>query len=149
MRNVLLLLSLICAAVHPVAAQQGRPTRVPVTVALTDGSALRDAPFRILRRADTSPRDIILLPAGADAAALSRAVAQLQMIRRVQGDTASASGAMMVRRSGNGGGSRMLPWAPRVLRDLHRMDARPLAGVGTVKSIQIWLPPTRKGRPGA
>ncbi len=122
--------------------------RVPVTIALADSAALGDTPFRVLRRADTSPRDVILLAPVADAAALSEAVGQLQTMRRVQGDVAAVTGAMRVRRPGNGRGPRMLPWAPRVLQDLRRADARPLAGVGTVRNVQVWLPPTRRGRSG-
>ncbi len=148
MRTLLLLLAVAAAAMHPGAAQERRPVRVPVTVALADGSTPGEAPFRILRRADTSPHDVILLAPAADAAALSDAVAQLQTVRRVQGDTAAVSGTMRVRRRENGHGPRMLPWAPRVLHDLRRADAQPLAGVGTVRSVQVWLPPTSRGRSG-
>lgn len=149
MRNLLLLLFLMSAVVFPVDAQEGRPNRVPVTIALAEGSALGGVPFRILRRADAAPHDVILLAPGADAASLSEALGQLQTMRRVQGDTATGSGMMRLRSQGNGGGPRMYPWAPRVLQDLHRADARPLAGVGTVRSVQVWLPPTRRSRAGA
>ncbi|MEW5929860.1 MAG: hypothetical protein AB1941_20600 [Gemmatimonadota bacterium] len=148
MRTLLLLVAVATAAAHPVAAQDGRPARVPVTVALAEGSTLGDAPFRVLRRADTSPHDVILLAPDADAAALSEAVGQLLTIRRVQGNVPAVTGAMRVRRPGSGRGPRMLPWAPRVLQDLRRADTRPLAGVGTVRSVQVWLPPTSRGRSG-
>jgi hypothetical protein len=113
---------------------------------MVERSAVGDAGFRILRRADTPPHDIILLAPGADASALSEALAQLQTMRQVQGDTAAATGAMRVSRPGKGRGPRMLPWAPRVLQDLRRAAARPVAGVGTVPSVQVWLPPTRRAR---
>jgi hypothetical protein len=117
-----------------------------VTIALADDAALAGAPFRILRRVDASPHDVILLRHGADAAMLSEAVSELQTLRRQQGDTAQASGLMRVRRGENGRGRRMLPWAPRVLQDLRRAGAEPVPGVGTVPSVQVWLPATHKPR---
>jgi len=123
-----------------------RPTRVPVMLALVD-TLTGDAPFRILRRADVTPHDVILFRAGADWATLSAAVQDLLSIRRVQGDTTrSGAGAMRVRQPGRTAARevRMLPWARRVMEDLRRADSRVIAGVGTVPSVQIWLPPQRR-----
>jgi hypothetical protein len=118
-------------------------------LALAD-SLTSDAPFRILRRADVTPHDVILFRADADSATLSAAVHDLLAIRRVQGDTTrSGTGAMRVRQPGRAAPRtvRMLPWARRVMDDLRRADRQVIAGVGTVPSVQIWLPPQRRSNP--
>lgn len=153
MRSVkALLVILLLGAVPPlggatVQAQQGNgargPTRVPVTLALTD-TLPAAAPFRILRRADLDPRDVIVLRRGADSLALSAAVEQLLLMRQLQGDTATTSGMVRVRaRDSAGRAPRTLPWARRVVDDLHRAPPRPVAGVGTLPALVIWLPPQR------
>lgn len=124
----------------------GRPTRVPVTLTLVD-TLPATTPFRILRRADLDPRDVIVLRRGADSAALSAAVEQLRLMRQVQGDTAATTGMVRVRsRDGAGRAPRMLPWARRVMDDLHHAAPRTVAGVGTVPAVVIWLPPQRGRR---
>lgn len=129
-------------------AQQGGaavpPTRVPVTVVVADDLP-GGAPFQVLRRADKDPRDVILLSRTADAAAFSEAVEQLILLRQAQGDTASVSGVMRVRRSDSPREMRprVLPWADRVLGDLHRAPPRLVDGVGTLPAVEIWLPPQR------
>jgi len=128
------------------ANETNRPTRVPVTLALVD-TLSPPAPFRILRRADRDPRDVIVLRRGADSIALSAAVEQLLLLRQVQGDTAAASGMMRVRpRESAGRAPRMLPWARRVVDDLHAAEPRTVAGVGTLPVVVIWLPPQRGRR---
>lgn len=126
-----------------------RRPRVPVTLALVDTLA-GEAPFRILRRANVAPYDVILLRAGADSAVLSAAVQDLLSIRQLQGDTASTgAGALRVRRPNRAPGQRvrMLPWARRVIDDLRSADRQTVAGVGSVPAVQIWLPPQRGRRP--
>lgn len=128
------------------AGNSGRPTRVPVVLALVD-TLTGDAPFRILRRAEVTPHDVILFRVGADSATLSAAVHDLLSIRRVQGDTTrSGAGAVRVRQPVRTAARevRMLPWARRVMEDLRRADRRVIAGVGAVPSVQIWLPPQRR-----
>ena len=125
-----------------------RPTRVPVVLALVD-TLMGDAPYRILRRAEVTPHDVILFRVGADSASLSAAVQDLLSIRRVQGDTTrSGTGAVRVRQPGRTAARevRVLPWARRVMEDLHRANRQAIAGVGTVPSVQIWLPPQRGRR---
>lgn len=143
-----LLVALVCA-VGPstLLAQEGnatrRPTRVPVTVALVD-TLPATVPFRILRRLDLDPRDVIVLSRSADSVSLSAAVEQLRLIRQVQGDTATSSGMVRIRpRGGMGRGSQVLPWARRVVTDLHAAAPQPVAGVGTVPMVVIWLPAQR------
>jgi hypothetical protein len=131
-------------------AQQGessaRPTRIPVTLTLVDTLSAA-VPFRILRRADLDPRDVIVLRRGADSSTLSAAVEKLRIMRQVQGDTAAASGLVRVRpREGESRAPRMLPWARRVVDDLHAAAPRSVAGVGTVPAVVIWLPPQRGRR---
>ena len=130
---------------HPSAPE--RPTRVPVTLALVD-SLPGGAPFRILRRADVSPEDVILFRKGGDSTTLSEAVDQLILMRRMQGDTAQGSGAVRVRRPHTPQHTaRVLPWAHRVMDDLHRAERREIAGVGRAQTVQIWLPPQRARKP--
>lgn len=120
-----------------------RPTRVPVTLAMVDSTLLREGHYRILRRADQSPHDVILLRHDADVAVLSGAVESLLLIRAQSGDTAKVSGTTRIRRSVGGPErqSRTLPWAGRVLTDLRRAQPRALAGVGIASTVEVWLPP--------
>lgn len=134
-------------------AQQGqppaRPTRVPVSLALVDSARTGDAPYRILRRADVAPHDVILLRSGSDAAVLSEAVGNLLLIRAQTGDTARVNGVMRVQRARGAPGRapRVLPWAGRVLNDLQLAPAREVPGVGSVPAVEIWLPPQRGRKP--
>lgn len=120
-----------------------RPTRVPVTLAMVDGTLTGGESYRILRRADQSPHDLLLLRSDADVAVLSGAIENLLLIRAQTGDTARVSGTTRIRRSVGGPErpSRVLPWAGRVLNDLRRAQPRPVAGVGTVPTVEVWLPP--------
>lgn len=134
-------------------AQQGpgptRPTRVPVTLAVVDSARTGDAPYRLLRRVDVSPHDVILLRAGADAAVLSEAIDNLLLIRAQTGDTTKVSGAVRVRHGADGSNRqrRVLPWAGRVLNDLRQARPGEVEGVGIVPTVEIWLPPQRGRRP--
>jgi len=119
----------------------GAPTRLPVTVALVERLPVPDAPFVVLRRTDVAPRDVILLPASADARLLSEAVQMLLVARQVGGDSARSNATLRVRpQSGRTSPRRVFPWAQRVLSDLQRADSRPLDGVGFVPAVEIWLP---------
>jgi hypothetical protein len=113
-----------------------------------DSARTGDAPYRILRRADVAPNDVILLRSGSDAAVLSEAVGNLLLIRAQTGDTAQVSGAVRVKRAQGASGRvpRSFPWAGRVLNDLRQAQARDVPGVGSVPSIEIWLPPQRGRR---
>lgn len=138
---------------HPLQAQRvghpsapGRPTRVPVTLALVD-SLSDGAPFRILRRAGASPADVIVFRMGADSTALSEAMNHLLVMRRVQGDTARSGGAVRVRRPQSPQHRPpALPWAKRVMDDLHHAERTDVAGVGSARTVQVWLPPQRGRR---
>jgi hypothetical protein len=141
----------------PLAAQQRASSsarRVPVTVVMLDSLPGEDAsPFRILRRADTSPNDVILLSAGADSLALSEAIAELVQIRQLQGDSIrTGSGMMRTRRAGaRARSARILPWASRVINDLRTAELQDISGVGAGRAVQIWLPPqaVERHRPAA
>ena len=149
---ILLIATGILSPAGAVSAQQGqppaRPTRVPLTVALVDSARTGDAPYRILRRADATPHDVILLRSGSDAAVLSEAVNNLLLIRAQTGDTARVNGVMRVQRTrgASAHAPRVLPWAGRVLNDLQQAQAREVPGVGSVPTVEIWLPPQRGRR---
>lgn len=118
------------------------PTRVPVTIALVERLPQPGAPFVLLRRPNAAPRDVILLPAAAaDAKLLSEAVQMLLVARQMGGDTATKAATLRVRpQAGRASPRRVLPWAQRVLVDLHRAQPRAVEGVGTVAAVEIWLP---------
>jgi hypothetical protein len=145
---------LLCA--HPGEAQSSHGsrahTRIPVTIAIAE-SVPGGGPFMILRRANTAPRDMILVRRGVDAAVLSAAVRELLTVRQLQGDTARTSGAVRTRRRSEGEHGRSLqpfPWVQRILDDLRRAPPQEVAGVGRVQAVQIWLPrQQRRGPRGA
>jgi len=125
----------------------GAPRRVPVTVATVERLPVPGAPFVLVRRTNAAPRDVILLPAGADAKLLSEVVQALLVGRQAGGDTAAAPATLRVRpQRGRTSQRPVLPWAQRVLNDLRRAEARPVEGVGSVPAVEIWLPAqTRRG----
>lgn len=123
------------------------PTRVPVTVVLQD-TTIRPAGYRILRRTDTEPYDVIVLTGNADAVTLSDAISDLLLVRRVQGDTASGNSSVRLRRSRAVPGSARVPrypWAQRVVNDLRRAEEQDVRGIGSGRAVQIWLPPQHVG----
>ena len=117
------------------------PTRVPVTVALIDELPAAQAPFALLRRTAAEGGDVIVIPSDADANLLSEAVRALLTVRRHQGDHAAQGGMMRV--TGRTSRPPALPWASRVLGDVRRTSPAPVPGVGTARSVVIWLPPQR------
>jgi hypothetical protein len=136
---------------HAQAVQNGQEQgysdkrRIPVTVALVDALPAGSGPFAILRRVDAAVGDVILLPSDADAAALSDAVHTLVLVRREGGDT-SARNATIRMRPTTGSSDRRpveLPWAGRVLADVRTASPRTVPGVGTARTVRIWLPPQR------
>jgi hypothetical protein len=140
------MLALFTGAV-PAEGQQaggsGRPVpkRIPVTVALVDELPAAQAPFALLRRTQAQGGDVILLPSNAGADLLSEAVRALLTVRRHQGDHAAQGG--MLRVTSRTSRPPALPWAARVLGDARRAPPQPVAGVGTARSVVIWLPPQR------
>ena len=124
------------------AASNRRP-RVPVTVVLQDTSATSPG-FRILRRVDQHPLDVIVLSGPADGETLSEAVRNLLMVRQVVGDTATAVGHVWVRLSAARAPQRPYPWAARVVNDLRAAPPRAVAGIGTVRAVEIWFPPQHR-----
>jgi hypothetical protein len=126
-----------------------RPTRVPVTVVLTDTSASQPA-YSIVRRSEDAPYDLIVLTGPADAVTLSDAVSDLLLVRSVQGDTAAKSGTVRLRQNTLRGASATrtprFPWAERVVTDVRLAEARPIPGFGNARAVVIWLPP-QHGRP--
>lgn len=141
-RLALLALFAVPAEGQP-AGSSGRatPTRIPVTVALLDELPAAQAPFALLRRTEAEGGDVILLPTAADANLLSEAVRALLTVRRHQGDHAAQGG--MLRVTARASRPPALPWAARVLGDVRRTAPQPVAGVGTARSVVIWLPPQR------
>jgi hypothetical protein len=124
-------------------ASERRPMRVPVTIVLMDTTAQVPG-YRILRRADEAPYDVILLRGRADAVTLSDAVSDLLLVRMAQGDTATSTAPVRVRRARADAGAQRVPrfpWAERVVNDLWRAEPREVQGIGTVRAVEIWLPP--------
>jgi hypothetical protein len=143
-------LTIVPLSSRSLGAQQGSrtPTRVPVTVALVERTENYGGdPVVLLRRTDLSPRDVILLREDtATGKQLSEAVLDLLNIRGQMGDTASMTAAVRVRphTGAPGRARRELPWAQRVVNDVRKAELQTIPGVGTVRAVQIWLPPQRK-----
>lgn len=134
-------------ATSPNAGAGNRRPRVPVTVVLQDTVA--PAPgFRILRRVDQRPLDVIVLSGAADGETLSEAVRNLLMVRQVAGDTAPAAGQVRVRRAAARATQRPYPWAARVVNDLRTAPPQPVAGIGMVRAVEIWFPPQHRRAEG-
>jgi hypothetical protein len=121
-------------------------TRVPVTIALVERLADANAATMILRRADIAPYDVILLRSNASGKELSKAVLDLLAIRGIAGDTARSTATVRIRPQWNtvGRTGPELPWAHRVVADLQRAEPRSIPGIGTVRAVEIWLPPARR-----
>jgi hypothetical protein len=141
--GIILFLGNIASAHAQEASAPRAPTRVPVTLVLVETPLPGNERWVISRRPDVSPHDVILLQANADADQLSDAVRALITVRQVNGDTASRGATMRMRpQQLNGNPRRQFPWIPRVLADLRHARPQPIAGVvGSVRAVQIWLPP--------
>lgn len=145
-----LLVGIAIGCVTPAAAsaQQvpaSHPTRVPVTVIRVD-SVAGGAPYAIVRRTDSAPFDVLLLPHDATPATFSAAVSGLMITRAATGDTARTGGIVRVRRTGersHGADGPVFPWAARVLHDLQGASPQAIPGIGTYPAVEIWLPPQR------
>jgi hypothetical protein len=146
-------LFLALAAGLPALAQTsrrpGQVARVPVALVLVDSLAQPGVPYVVQRRPNASPHDVILLRSDATAAQLSEAINSLLMVREARGDIPTTAGTLRIHPHGNAAVAlqrRPIPWAQRVFHDLHRVKAAPVAGVGNVQSVVIYLPPHRGRR---
>jgi hypothetical protein len=121
--------------------------RVPVTVALVANLPVHDTPYMVQRRS-RAPHNVILLREDATALDLSAAVAQFMLSTQA---SAGASGGGQGRvpadaplrsrlQAGAPMSFRELPWAPQVLDDLHQSRPAVIPGIGSVRSVVIWLP---------
>jgi hypothetical protein len=127
----------------------GQVVRVPVALVLVDSLAQPGVPYVVQRRPNALPHDVILLRPDATAAQLSEAINSLLMVREARGDFPTAAGTLRVHPHGNAAAARQrrpFPWAQRVFHDLHHAKAAPVAGVGKVQSVVIYLPPHRGRR---
>jgi len=140
--NILAAAALLFCAAGGASAQQAAPTRVPVTIALSDQAMPPGAPFMIQRRPYQTPRDVIVLRSDATADQLSDAVRSLLTIRQAGGDmpTAPATMRMRPRDTRVAASRRAYPWVQRVLGDVQRAAYRDVPGVGRVRAVEIWLP---------
>lgn len=139
---VLLLLTVGSANAQP--GGQAR-TRVPVTVALVSELPYPDAPFVILRAAQPTPRDYILLPENASAALLTEAINGLLLARRQRGDDPAVDAVLRIR-ANTPRPARPLPWAARVMNDLRSAPHQLVPRVGEVPAVEIWLPRQQRQR---
>jgi hypothetical protein len=127
----------------------GQVARVPLALVLVDSLAQPGVPYVLQRRPTASPHDVILLRSDATVAQLSEAVNSVLMVRQARGDFPTTAGTLRIHPHGNAAVAlqrRPFPWAQRVYHDLHRAKAAPVAGVGNVQSVVIYLPPHRGRR---
>ena len=162
-RLILVIPAALAAALHssPVQGQEGPaaggPTiaelrkreemarRVPVTVALVDVLPAPDSvPAVILRRAQDSPRDVILLRRhAASGAHLAAAVLHLMIVRERSGDTSAVNTTYRLptaRRGPRAWENTEQLRTQAVVARLRRVEPREVAGVGIVPATEIYLP---------
>lgn len=117
--------------------------RVPVTVALVGEIDHPTAAAMIVRRADGTPRDVILLPSrSATPERLSSALVTLLVARKLMGDLPERDVTLPVLKESGAGA-----WRGRTMKDiasvllrLRGMEPAILSGVGMVPHLAIWLP---------
>lgn len=123
--------------VHPAVAG-----RVPATVGLVEQLPHGAGSFEIIRRADASRHDVILLSrSAAGEEELSVAIRTLLAARRHGGDLPLRDATLRARPRNDP--EDPFPWAARVLRDVRSVTPRPLPGFGNVAFVEIWLPKQR------
>lgn len=117
----------------------GNTPRAPVLVAMVD-SLSGEPRFRIMRLADASVRDVILLPPDADAALLSEAAHALRLVWAHGGGRRDAPAQFRIRRTNTKTPApRLLLWAERVVADLRAAPQANVPGVGRARVVRIWL----------
>lgn len=125
-------------------AQPTQPAvaRVPATLALVNSLRIPTAPAMILRRSSVEPRDVILLPkSNARQEVLAAALATLQSVRSVLGDTARTDMVIGVRNSAvrRQRSAADLRQAAGILLQLEKAAPRDVAQVGHVRAVDIHL----------
>lgn len=148
---VTIVLGLGLSNTHTSHAQSATPPesraveRVPVWVAVSNEPLPDGQSFVVLRGRGPGRIDILMLAPAAAPTELSDAVRALMTARSVAGDTATEAGTFRVRRQGGNPTARTpLPWADRILRDLHSAPLREVPTVGRVRAVRIWLPAQRR-----
>lgn len=129
------------ASLAPAESARGQE-RTPALVAIQPRLQGETDQFRIARFAGASPRYVILLAPGADAAVFTRAVQALRSTQRAA-DPRGSDAMLRMRhapRSGPRQPGPILPWADRVLQDVRAAAPRHVPGVGSVRAVRIWLP---------
>jgi hypothetical protein len=142
MRRILYALALAWCSAASVSAQSATSSntpnatrRTPVLVVLGTDAA---APYQLLVHPQGAVREVIVLPPSATPENLSEAVRAV-MLSRAHGRTTTQS--TLVRVASPGAAThRPLPWAGRVLNDLHKAPFQDVEGVGRTRTIRIFLP---------
>lgn len=122
---------------------EGVRSRTPVTVALVDRIEDSRTGALVRRRAETYPKDLILLRRnGASPSRLSAALFTYLVARDVLGATVASDETIPVlRRVGpRAWRGKTLPRLNRLLRKLRETEPAMLRGVGEVPSITVWVP---------
>lgn len=121
--------------------------RVPVTIALLGSLPQPASKAVILRRKTATPHDIILLDSRvASGRDLSAAIFTLLAARDINGDTTAADMTIRVP-DGTGRsylGKRDLRRSEAAVRKLHASNPTFLAGFGSVRAFDLWLPSTAR-----
>lgn len=120
---------------------QRSAARFAATVVLVDSLPVPNARFLVQRRPNLQPADVILVQTDANPAEVSDAVRALLTARQASGDFPTTSATIRVRPQQARGA---FPWSPQVLADLRRSARRNIAGVGSVRAVEIWLPSQAK-----
>jgi hypothetical protein len=146
--TVVVVIAALCAITDAQAQprQARNLRRVPVTVAFVDSLPVPGTSFVVRRRPTETPSDVILLRPDAGAGELSDAIRTLLTARQAGGDFPITAATVRMRPHQRVPGQRpAFPWGQRVLHDMARAAPRPVAGVGTVRAVEIFLPSQRRG----
>lgn len=149
-RHIVAAVLTLMAADWSLSAQQATrpsaPTRVPVTIVLVDQVPMSAGMYVVQRQPKMTPHDVILLRHDATVQDLSEALHTLLAVRQADGDTSSTSRLLRPHPQQPARTRREFPWVPRTFAELRSQRPRTVAGVGTVRAVEVWLPPVRRGR---
>ncbi len=139
----LLFLAVAITTTLPVAAQQAIPVGAVRVTLVTGPSPSRGGRTEVVRRAQRSPMNIVIVDRNATADDLAGALALLNALRAQYGDALSSdlrARPDVVRHGPRWEGSAYRAWLVEQLARLRKAPDVSLDDLGTVKTVQITLP---------
>ena len=138
------IIAALALATAPAAAQPGEALAAArVTLIAGDGPS-KDGRTEVVRQAQRSPQNVILVNQNASADDLAAALAMVNALRLQYGDSLAhdlRARPERVRHGARWEESAYRKWLHEQLLRLRKAPNRELGSFGTVKSVQIMLPP--------